>query len=62
MNVDLYPDTVVKDVHSTSNVYSKDGTIHCSKDNKHLMINNSDALFALGVDVDLNELDLVQNV
>jgi len=54
MNVDLYPDTVVKDVHGTSNVYSKDGTIYCSKDNKHLMINNSDVLFALGVDVDLN--------
>ena len=53
---------VVKGVHGTSNVHSKDGTIHCSKNNQHFMINNPDDLFALGVDVDLNELGLMQYV
>jgi len=35
----------VKSIEGVTNVFTTDGNIHCTKDNRHIVINNPDDLF-----------------
>lgn len=50
--------SVLKDAEGISNVYSRDGTLHCTKDKKQYAVSSPDDLHAIGIDVDLEKLGL----
>lgn len=49
---------IVKKDGATSNVYTRDGIIHCTFKGKHVLVSSPDDLFQLDIDVDLEALGL----
>ena len=49
---------IVKKCDDASNVYTRDGNIHCTYQRKHMIISSPDDLFDIGIEADLKELGL----
>lgn len=49
---------LVKSTEGVSGVYTRDGNIHCTRDGQHHVIGNTDDLFKLGVEPDMEALGL----
>jgi len=48
----------VKSIEGVTHVFTTDGNIHCTKDNRHIIINNPDDLFKVITQPDWKALNL----